>query len=36
MTLSDGWLGSDQNFLGLREPWCLPEQARVHIWYGCQ
>jgi agmatinase len=26
-----GWLRADQNFLGIEEPWCHPEQAGVHV-----
>lgn len=31
MTLPTGWLGSSQNFLGLDEPWCHPDQAGVYV-----
>ena len=31
MTLPTGWEGSDQNFLGLEEPWCHPDQAGVYV-----
>jgi agmatinase len=31
MTLPRGWEGSQQNFLGLEEPWCHPEQAGVYV-----
>ena len=31
MTLPAGWEGSDQNFLGLEEPWCHPDQAGVYV-----
>ncbi len=31
MTLPDGWLGPEQNFLGIEEPWCHPEQAGVYV-----
>ncbi len=31
MTLPAGWEGIDQNFLGLDEPWCHPDQAGVYI-----
>src|ERR1041384_7414407 len=31
MTLPAGWEGIDQNFLGLDEPWCHPDQAGVYV-----
>ncbi|MGH7232604.1 MAG: agmatinase [Nitrospiraceae bacterium] len=31
MTLPEGWLGPDRNFLGLEEPWCHPGQAGVYV-----
>lgn len=31
MTIPEGWLGPDQNFLGLEEPWCHPERAGVVV-----
>ncbi|MCZ6780832.1 MAG: agmatinase [Nitrospirae bacterium] len=31
MTLPEGWLGPDQNFLGIDEPWCHPQQAGVYV-----
>ena len=31
MTLPAGWEGIDQNFLGLEEPWCHPDQAGVYV-----
>ncbi len=31
MTLPDGWLGAEQNFLGIEEPWCHPEHAGVYV-----
>lgn len=31
MTLPQGWLGPDQNFLGLEEPWSHPAQAGVYV-----
>ncbi len=31
MTVPDGWLGVDRNFLGLDEPWCHPDQAGVYV-----
>ncbi|MFQ5931110.1 MAG: arginase family protein, partial [Nitrospiraceae bacterium] len=31
MTLPEGWLGPEQNFLGIDEPWCHPEQAGVYV-----
>ncbi len=31
MTVPDGWLGVDRNFLGLDEPWCHPDQAGVDV-----
>ncbi len=31
MTLPAGWLGPSQNFLGIDEPWCHPDQAGVYV-----
>ena len=31
MALPAGWLGQDQNFLGLDEPWCDPTRAGVYV-----
>lgn len=31
MTIPEGWLGPDQNFLGLEDPWCHPERAGVVV-----
>lgn len=31
MTIPEGWLGPDQNFLGIDDPWCLPERAGVYV-----
>lgn len=31
MTIPEGWLGPDQNFLGLNEPWCRPDRAGVYV-----
>ena len=31
MTLPAGWEGPDNNFLGMDEPWCHPEQAGVYV-----
>ena len=31
MALPAGWLAQDQNFLGLEEPWCHPDQAGVFV-----
>ncbi|GKS59773.1 agmatinase [Nitrospira sp.] len=31
MTLPPGWLGLQDNFLGLDEPWCDPSRAGVHV-----
>lgn len=31
MTLPAGWEGYKQNFLGLEEPWCHPDQAGVYF-----
>lgn len=31
MTIPAGWLGPEENFLALDEPWCRPEQAGVYI-----
>jgi agmatinase len=31
MALPPGWLNEDENFLGLEEPWCHPDQAGVYI-----
>jgi len=31
MTLPAGWESSEQNFLGLEEPWCHPERAGVFV-----
>ncbi|HXV68422.1 MAG TPA: agmatinase [Nitrospira sp.] len=31
MTLPAGWEGPDQNFLGIDEPWCHPDQAGVYV-----
>ncbi|BCA54849.1 Agmatinase 1 [Nitrospira sp. KM1] len=31
MTLPAGWEGYEQNFLGLDEPWCHPDQAGVYV-----
>jgi agmatinase len=29
--MPDGWLGPDENFLGLEESWCRPERAGVYV-----
>jgi len=31
MTLPAGWEGPEQNFLGIEEPWCHPDQAGVYV-----
>lgn len=31
MSLPPGWLGPEDNFLGLPEPWCHPDHAGVYI-----
>lgn len=31
MPVPAGWLGVDENFLGLDEPWCHPDGAGVHV-----
>lgn len=31
MSLPPGWLGQEDNFLGIPEPWCHPNQAGVYI-----
>lgn len=31
MTLPHGWLGPEENFLGIPEPWCHPDQAGVFV-----
>jgi agmatinase len=31
MTLPTGWLGQQDNFLGIDEPWCHPDQAGVYV-----
>jgi agmatinase len=31
MTLPSGWLGPQDNFLGIDEPWCRPDQAGVYV-----
>ncbi len=31
MALPSGWLGQGDNFLGIDEPWCHPDQAGVYI-----
>ncbi len=31
MALPAGWLGVDENFLGLDEPWCHPDRAGVRV-----
>lgn len=31
MALPSGWLGQSDNFLGIDEPWCHPEQAGVYV-----
>lgn len=31
MTLPTGWLGPNDNFLGLDEPWCHPNHAGVYV-----
>jgi agmatinase len=31
MTLPSGWLGQQNNFLGIDEPWCHPDQAGVYV-----
>ena len=31
MSLPSGWLGPEDNFLGLPEPWCHPDHAGVYI-----
>ena len=30
MALPSGWLGQADNFLGIDEPWCHPDQAGVY------
>lgn len=31
MSLPTGWLGPEENFLGIPEPWCHPDQAGVYV-----
>ncbi len=31
MALPSGWLGHNDNFLGIDEPWCHPDQAGVYV-----
>ena len=31
MALPSGWLGQADNFLGIEEPWCHPDQAGVYV-----
>ncbi len=31
MTLPHGWLGPEENFLGIPEPWCHPDQSGVFV-----
>lgn len=31
MTLPSGWLGQQDNFLGIDEPWCHPDPAGVYV-----
>ena len=31
MTIPEGWLGPEQNFLGIDEPWCRPDRAGVYV-----
>ncbi len=31
MALPSGWLGQSDNFLGIDEPWCHPDQAGVYV-----
>src|SRR5688500_19767519 len=31
MTLPSGWLGPQDNFLGIDEPWCRPAEAGVYV-----
>jgi agmatinase len=31
MAVPKGWLGPKRNFLGLEEPWCLPDRAGVYV-----
>ena len=31
MSLPAGWLGQQDNFLGIDEPWCHPDQAGVYV-----
>ncbi|WHZ24248.1 MAG: Agmatinase [Nitrospira sp.] len=31
MALPSGWLGPNDNFLGIDEPWCRPDQAGVYV-----
>ncbi|MEP7151500.1 MAG: agmatinase [Nitrospira sp.] len=31
MALPSGWLGQQDNFLGIDEPWCHPDQAGVYV-----
>ena len=31
MALPSGWLGQGDNFLGIDEPWCHPDQAGVYV-----
>jgi N1-aminopropylagmatine ureohydrolase len=31
MSLPLGWLGQEDNFLGIDEPWCHPDQAGVYV-----
>jgi agmatinase len=30
-TITKRWLGADQNFLGIEDPWCQPDQAGVYV-----
>ena len=31
LSTAQRWLGADQNFLGIEDPWCRPEQAGVYV-----
>lgn len=31
MSLPQGWLGPEKNFLGIPEPWCHPDRAGVYV-----
>src|SRR5574340_873946 len=31
MALPSGWLGHNDNFLGIDEPWCHPDQAGIYV-----